>query len=302
MRLYAADTTDVRHDSGWISNATTSYQFPSGSYRNGVTYDLRVNVRNGTGTEAEVTVEDIVIAYPATDPPQNVQIEPEQIGDDPTPSAVRLSWDQTSIATNEFGGYYIYRREQGQSLSRAILLAKLTSPNSTLFYDYLPASGVDYIYTVGQGKITGADEVISTVTEGAARVDLEAAVLCKVGNAGTLRAVLRNVTDRTADRQIDEAVYLTLGNVQPTTVRGISRYWEQRVDAVLVSADEKTASDRLAEIEEIDEAGGVLCYRDRSGRKRFCTLASLVVDDVHGGHYRVALTMREENWSEEADA
>jgi hypothetical protein len=61
-----------------------------------------------------------------------------------------------------------------------------------------------------------------------------------------------------------------------------------------------TALTRLAEIEDLIEYGGTLCYRDERGRKRFVTIETngLGVDDLFPERSDVTLNVREEAFDE----
>jgi hypothetical protein len=64
-----------------------------------------------------------------------------------------------------------------------------------------------------------------------------------------------------------------------------------------------TAQQRMDEIEALTEYGGIMCYRDERGRKRFVTLIrdGMDVEDVFPFRNDITLTIRQEAYEEGLD-
>jgi hypothetical protein len=147
--------------------------------------------------------------------------------------------------------------------------------------------------------LTGVDLLTSNVAEASASVSLAGTVLTLLGNGGTYRAVLLNVTDRDHDRQISESVYQSLSGQKPTTIRSKVRYWQSTFSALILADSQASADQRFADFDALDSQDGVTVYRDGLGRKRFCKITNFkITDQKPGDFYVCAFGLREEASSE----
>jgi len=299
LPTYEAGTSEIVYQSNggaWTVSGTGSHTVPSGYVRNGETYDITVTVEDSTPLEGSDTVTDILIDYTAPDPVANFQVTPVKIGNDLVETANRLSWDESE--DEHFQEYIIYRRADGGPDSTEIILARIPDPTVVALYDFIPASGYEYTYGMRVVILTGLDEVESDLVEASETVDLITTVLTLVGNGGTYRADLTNVTERPDRRVLDEAVYTALSATKPTTVRGRTRYYTTQLTAIIRDTDEATARERKAELEALDTQDGVICMRYHDGTKRFGKIADLTITPELAGYITVAFTFRQEAWIE----
>jgi hypothetical protein len=144
--------------------------------------------------------------------------------------------------------------------------------------------------------------VASPTVSAEAAVSLDGVVLCSTENPSTYRTVLSFGEKRSHKRSNNDKFYLPWSATKPTTVRGLVSYWDTSATYNLIT-DVRigvTALTRLAEIEDLIEFGGTLCYRDERGRKRFVTIETngLGVDDLFPERSDVTLNVREEDFDE----
>lgn len=304
--LYEDGTATKAYDSGLITSGNLSHEIPSGFLRNGVSYDLVVSSTNATPLTGSSNIVNIAVAFTAPTSVTNFQATPVSIGLDPFETANRLSWDPTIYAAPDFGSYLIYRSADGGPDAARILLARIATPATTSFIDYTPASGYLYTYEISVTTITGLDTIESATVSATSTITLLGTVLTLMGNGGTYRSCLLNVRERSFDRQIQEAVYQSLAEQKPVTVRSVARRWDASYDGALIddskgpySADsDALAQQRWDEMEALDAQNGTVCIRDGRKRKRFCKLTNLKQNDVKPETYGYSFSAREELASE----
>ena len=296
--LYADGSSTIVYDSGLITSANQSHEIPSGYLRNGVSYDLIVSVTNATPLTGSSSIVNIAVAFTAPTAVANFQVNPVSIGIDPFDTAIRLTWDPTAYSAPEFQQYIIYRSASGGPDATRIILTRITSPGTVQFIDYTPASGYEYTYGITVTIITGVDTLESSETQGTATVTLLGTVLTLMGNGGTYRACLINVSDREFNREINEAVYQSLAKTKPVTVRSLARRWDGGYEGTMISNTVATYLQRWAELEALDAQNGIVCIRDGRQRKRFCKIANLKQTDNMKDWCSYTFDAREEFGSE----
>lgn len=299
VRLYADNGTTPIYDSGMLTSTATTHVIPSGYVRNDTQYDLTVTVENAVPLQGSSTIRNFSIDYVDPDPVANVQVVAISHATDPWPTAIRISWDQTSYATPTWQEYTLTRRAASGPDQTEIILARLTSPSQTAYVDQAPASGIAYTYGLKQVVIQGLDTLSSVAVEGSATVNLGGVVLSHATQGGTYRTVLR-VAERTHERQHQEAVYHPVSGNGPLTIRNKTRYWEVDIVAKLIGDDAATAAERRSEIEALDALSPVptVCYRDDEQRKLFLKLTPLRVADELPDWFTLRLRGRQEFYQE----
>jgi hypothetical protein len=308
--LYADGTNTLIYDSGLITSVATNATIPSG-YVHGsqpTNYDLVVAITSTVPLVGSSNIVNLTVSFTAPTAPTNPQAVPVKLGNDPTATGIRFSWDQTTYSTsdlvNAFQAYNIYRSANGGPDAAQILYKRITSPTETAITDTNPASGYTYIYGVTVETLTGPDTLESAHAESQASVTLTSNVFCLVGNGVTYRANLTNVTARDADRSIVEQTYIPLGSsvagaaIKPFTVRSKARYWTGNFTGVLVTDAYSTAQTKHDELEALDAQNGLCCWTDGRGKKRFGKLVNLKITDELPDFYSVSFTYREEQHRE----
>lgn len=291
-----ADTGDTVLDTGLISGSDDSYEVPLGYLVNETEYVLVVEVEDGTALQGLSLDRTFEVDYPPVPALTNFQANPVQVTTDPVPSAIRLTWD-ASIEPAPWFVRYILRRSDLEKP-----LAYIPNQTTTEFIDYFPVSGQNYTYTIRQVNVIDGQNLASPTVAAEAQVNLDGVVVCSVTNPGSHRAVLSFGEDRKHSLSNNDSIYLPWGASKPTTVRGLIRYWTTSATYHLID-DARigvTALQRLTELEELVELGGILCYRDERGRKRFVVFEreGLVVSDKFLQQSDVTLSLREEAFSE----
>lgn len=296
--LYADSSATIVYDSGLVNSGSGSHTIPSGYLRNDTMYDLIVWVEDDTPLEGQSEIIDITVDYVEPDQIANFVAQPVKITTDIWESAVQLTWDQTEYGTGVWQEYTLSRSAPG---GLTVILARLTSPSSTFFIDYLPASGVEHTYAITQTILTGLDELTSVPVEATASIALGGVVLCSTASPGMIRTILRYTSDRDHNRKIDEAVYVPLSGDDPTTVRSPSRIRQQDFTAQLFSDAGAAAAVRRDELEAVDTSAHTLCYRDNHGRKIFCVLSECKLTDKVPDWYEAAIELRAQRFREGVD-
>ena len=222
------------------------------------------------------------------------------MGSSDLPSAIRLSWDASIEPAPWFVRYIVRRNDLVKPL------AYISNQTTTEFIDYFPVSGQSYTYTIRQVNVIDSQNLASPTVAAEAQVDLDGVVICSLTSPGEYRSVLSFGEDRKHSLKNNDAIYLPWGATKPTTVQGIVRYWTTSATYHLIN-DVRigvTALQRLEELEELVENGGVLCYRDERGRKRFVVFErdGLVVADKFPQQSDVTLSLREEAYEEGEDS
>jgi hypothetical protein len=288
VRLYEDGGSTIVYDSGLITSATTSHTIPSGYLRNGESYDLTVSVTDSTPLTGTSSIVNIDVAFTAPTAVANLSAS---VYND---ASIRVSWDQTSYSSPEFSEYTLSRWADGGPDAAPIVLARLTSPTDVAFIDDAPASGYEYTYGVTVVTVTGVDVLESDQVTASATVTLAATVLSLLGNGQTYRVVLPNVTERSHDRQLQEAVYTSLAGGKPTTIRSKVRYWQSSFTAFVAASSDQTAARIVDAFDALDAQNGTVVYRDARQRKRFCVITDWsVTDHQPGTFFEIAFALRE---------
>lgn len=304
VRIYPDNGTTPVYDTGWVTSTATSHAVPSGYLHNNTAYDLVVSVENTTALQGDSSLVNFTVSLAPPADVANFQVAAIPVGLDLAPTAIRLTWDQTAIPTNEFVEYRITRAVSDGPDAGTAVLARITDPATTAYVDYLPAAGYDYSYEIVQVQLAGGTEQVeSNPVSGSARVSIPGVVLAAAGGAGeTYRAQLRNVSARDHGRVIDEAVYPPIAGSRraPITFRGPAYYRTVRLSGLIIDDALASARERRQALLDLDAAGRVVCYRDNEGRKWFARIVSVSISDELGGFYRVEVDLREEDYTESA--
>jgi hypothetical protein len=261
------------YDSGTIALAaaagvTVNHTVLSGYLHNNTVYRVIVESTNNlalTGVHGGVTT---TLTFPAVAGPAGYQASPIRVGNDVTPSAVHLSWQEPNIATDSFRGAIVTRRPAGSELLDATILAILTSPSQTDFVDYFPVSGQGYIYATFFQVVQGTDETESLVVEAEAMVNLEHVVINSVAD-GTLHVGLRYGAPMELDHARDvlevqpwgqEHPHIFIGRAHQHNVAGTYQLYDDRYSA---------ARDDLEQVKALHMSEDTVCYRDQFGERIF---------------------------------
>jgi hypothetical protein len=296
IKIYKESTGLLVYDSTLLVSVATSQEIPPAELENEEDYTMTVEVEDATATLGTSTVRSFSVEFDPIPELTNFQATPIKVGTDTVETAIRLTWD-ASIEPAPFFVRYILRRSD---LERP--LAYIDSQSTTAYTDYLPVSDVEYEYTIRQVNVYEGVNVASPTVSAEAAVSLDGVVLCSTENPSTYRTVLSFGEKRSHKRSNNDKFYLPWSATKPTTVRGLVSYWDTSATYNLIT-DVRigvTALTRLAEIEDLIEYGGTLCYRDERGRKRFVTIETngLGVDDLFPERSDVTLNVREEAFDE----
>ena len=295
-----ATTMETVLDTGLVSDTVDEYEVPLGYLVNGTDYTLVVEIEDNLALVGLSSERAFSVDYPPVPALTNFQANPMLITTDPVPSAIRLSWDASIEPAPWFVRYIVRRNDLVKPL------AYISNQTTTEFIDYFPVSGQSYTYTIRQVNVIDSQNLASPTVAAEAQVDLDGVVICSLTSPGEYRSVLSFGEDRKHSLKNNDAIYLPWGATKPTTVQGIVRYWTTSATYHLIN-DVRigvTALQRLEELEELVENGGVLCYRDERGRKRFVVFErdGLVVADKFPQQSDVTLSLREEAYEEGEDS
>ena len=308
VRLYLTGTSTVWFDSGLLVSTDETYTIPAGSYQNGVTYDLQVYVEDSLATSGSQTIT-ITIDYADADPLLNVQAIQYQVPGDPVPTAILVSWDQTGYpqidaGAGAFAEYVVQRRPVDDSAWTT--LYRTENPEAVVYVDYVPVSGVSYVYRVMQVVTLAGTPLNSTPVDVEESIELgRYTVLASTVAPDTYRCVLTNVTAKSSGRERSETVFRSPNGGASTTIIGVDRDSLLSVEAAVIADTIMTAQDRKISFEELDNTGHSICIRDGKvgdPLKLFGRILDPTVEhrmgDTTGTWYGIAFGVRTEQFTE----
>lgn len=290
------------YDSGTVNGAVASgtpvnHAVPSGYLTNEQTYDTVIEVLSDLGLTGTLQGHTFTLDYPTPAGPINLQASAINVGNDASPSAVLLSWDEPAYTVMEFQQAIITRRKSGQAPHEAIILARLTSTGQNRFTDYYPVSGQSYIYGVVFVILQGTDDTQSDMVEAEGSVTLDHVVINNVA-AGTMRAGLRygapvNITHDRAKAQVQpwgqKHRKALLGSQHNHLVSGNFTLHDDRYSQ---------GADDLADLIELHEQADTVCWRDRWGNRYFGTLTISEQRGKRGEVASVTVALEQNDWVE----
>jgi hypothetical protein len=286
---------------GAASGVTVNHAVPSGYLHNGVTYRVIVSSTNNlslTGTHAGVTFS---VSFPLPAGPANYLATPIRIGNDVTPSAILLSWDEPAYAADKFRSTVVTRRDSGTPLSGALVLARLTSTSQTTFVDYYPVSGETYTYAVLFEVIQGTDETESAAAEADASVQLEHVVI-NLTTDGTAHVGLRYGEPMQLDYNDDEQQVEPWGQSKPHIFMGDFDSRTMKGTYRLVNDRYSMAQDDLNNVRAIRASRQVACYRDQFGDRLFGPLKLSEKKGQRESYADIVVTITEVDYQEGEDS
>jgi hypothetical protein len=289
--LYLEGTNTVVYQSTLDTTASTSFSIPSGYVRNGITYDLVVEVVNSaplTGYSSILTVEAV---FDAPDAVTSFQASPEFQEHDQSPSSIRLTWGESE--ESNFVEYIITRRLAGESEEHSLIITRITSPSSTTYIDYFPESGVEYTYEIAQATIEGLDILVSDVSQAQASITLEHVVLCSVNDPASHRMGLRLDSNRGFEHVDDLVLEVPWGLSAPIPFYGTTQYEQFKGSFTLANDNSVSAKDQIAGLRAMWRSRSTFCYRDERGRKLFAQIAKFSETDRRVQFYSVDINLIE---------
>lgn len=300
----AGDSTFI-YDSGEVVDTDDrEHSIPAGYIRNGNDYDIYLLVTNSAPLTT-TTVHTITASFTPPDSVEGFQAIAVRVGNDPFETSILLQWDQTLEPLSTFVRYEIWRELAGVAIKRA----NITSPFQLSYIDYEPVSGADYQWQIVQVTLDGLDTLTSEPVTVAESVSLRGAVLVSVEEPEEYRSVLHIASARRFSRKdqsarfvppagpLDEVTGLRMA-AKPITIRAASRWFEWSIVASLITFDGITGTQRLNELLDLDEHGGIFSYRDDRGRIIYGTIDGIEITDKGVGNYEVNVTMIEETYIE----
>jgi len=291
VQVYRSSDNLLVYDSGLINNTTaTSHAQPSGYLRNGETYYRIVSVTDSNNLTGQSTPASFTVSYTPPAAITGFTASPHYGRFDTVPSAVRLAWDASQITG--FDSYVLGRREAGADPDSELILARIASQSQTTFIDWLPASGVAYVYAIRQIQNVGLDQVASDRAEQQAQIDLDGAVVC-LAASGDERVALALVEDRGREQASDLEILPVWGESAPLAVFGTLDYATISGTFRLAAGRSLVPAELLAALHDLRAARAPLCYRDERGRKLFCVISRFREADARIDSYTVELELTE---------
>lgn len=269
----ALEPLEVVWDSGTVASAaaagvTVNTVVPSGNLHNGNTYVPFITSTNNLALVGTEWGEPFLLQFPVLPAPTGLAVSPLSVGNDVQPSAVMVTWDTPGYSTEEWVEALVLRRPEGADLMDAEILARLSSPELSLFVDYYPASAVSHTYSVLFVIMQGTDATETEIAEQQGSVILEHVVISSAVD-GQLHVGLRyGKPIRTAHNR-DSQRYYPWGQSKAHTLQGLIH--EHTITASFELQNDRYSSgmDDLAMLRAIDDAGHTVCWRDQWGDKIF---------------------------------
>jgi|GEM_PF-4285918 len=298
------------YDSGEKTTGVTAHRQPIGYLDNLTTYSWQVHVWSTLNQEGVSPIWTFSIDYALVPQITNFLASPYAAAGDVTPTAIVLSWDESTYTNAQHAEYIVTRKAvEGQVLdlddpttSKSVRIKRITSKSQTTFVDYLPASGIAYDYGLKQVVDVDGIELSSKYAHAEQTVTFQETVICDVVNGGTRRVVLPARKERSIPRTRDFKPVTPWSSSKQTILR--TKRWSRSVTAVF-QIHESVNGDVEATIRNIDlmdRDGGPLCYRDGRRRRMFGEITANTETDPEGGAVRaVELTFEQTSATEVFD-
>lgn len=263
------------------ANSTNKAQTIQYDSQNSTDYKIQVAIKNADNLWSDFVTVNIHVSYTPSAVPIVTTTKGQGIItvsiDNPTPSGT-----QPNVSYND-----LYRRKQGESTWTRIAT---NIPADASFVDYTPASGQVYEYFVRAWGDNGTYSDSYVVSESISFIGVW---LHEADNPLETLHQFKLVSDRSENWQPTAAMMQFAGRRLPVAEYDDA---EQRTVSVKLSLL-KDSNDREA-LEKLIRSKNTLCYRDARGRKMFCHVFQLPVDDEVYGN-TVNLTFEEVSYSEE---
>jgi hypothetical protein len=263
------------------ANSTNKAQTVLYDLQNNTDYKIQVAIKNADSLWSDFVTSNIHVSY--TPPAVPIVTTTKEEGiitvsiDNPTPSGT-----EPNVSYND-----LYRRKQGET--EWIRIAT-NIPADGSFVDYTPASGQVYEYYVRAWGDNGTYSDSTVVSES---ISLTGVWLHEADNPLETLHQFKLVSERSENWQPTAAMMQFAGRRLP-----VAEYDDTEQHSVSVKLTMlKETGDKEA-LEKLIHSKNTLCYRDARGRKMFCHVFQLPVDDEQYGN-TVSLTFEEVSYSEE---
>lgn len=292
IHAYAEDGSEHRVSS-WVTSSTISgltLTATTWGWRNETNYQIAVEIEDMNGLVGMSARVPFSFSYIPPDAPENFYASPEYMRLDTTPSAIRLTWEPTY--DDSFMEYMITRRRTGEDPSEAMIVARITSPQNTVFIDDVPESNVSYIYSLTVATFYGLDITVSEPVEAQAEVQLEHVILQDVLNPDN-RAILRLDSERSFDHVDDMVLIRPWGASAPIGVYGTTQYERFSGRFTLATDEVSTAEDHVNALRSLWRSRATVVYRDERGRKFYGKITKFSEQDRRIQNYTVDVELTE---------
>jgi hypothetical protein len=280
---YHVKLLDNNNNLLWEIQATSGNKAQTIQYNlaNNTDYKIQLAIKNADNLWSDFVTVNIHVSY--TPPAVPVATTAKGEGtitimiDNTTPTGT-----QPNVSYNE-----VYRRKQGETTWMRIAT---NIPADASFVDYTPASGQVYQYFVRAWGDNGTYSDSPVVSESISFIGVW---LHEADNPLETLRQFKFVSDRSENWQPTAVMMQFAGRRLPVAEYDDA---EQRSVSVKITVL-KNSGDREA-LEKLIHSKNTLCYRDARGRKMFCHVFQLPVDDEVYGN-TVSLTFEEVSYTEE---
>jgi hypothetical protein len=293
-----SDSREI-YNSGTVTSTTGSHSIPSGYLYNGISYSLTVTVTNTTAQTSSSAARAFSLAYTQPSAITGFLVTPAFASLDGTsPTAIALSWDAWTPSNGVFTSFLIGRKLTGADDSTQVILARLTSSSATTYTDWLPASGVDYEYTIRGQTLKGSDTLTTNPSRSQAQVTLQNVVICHATDGGTLRAALTRDDERAFSHVDDLVLERVWGESAPVAIYGVLDYGVVSGTFRIAADAFNTGGTYLRALQALRASKASVCYRDDRGRRIFGVITKLAESDQRVQAYTVDLEIVEVAYTE----
>ncbi|QPA31630.1 DNRLRE domain-containing protein [Thermaerobacillus caldiproteolyticus] len=280
---YHVKLLDSNDDLLWEIQANSANKAQTILYglQNNTDYKIQLAIKNADNLWSDFVTVNIHVSYTPPAVPIVTTTKGEGIItisiDNPIPSGT-----QPNVSYND-----LYRRKQGESTWTRI--AK-NIPADASFVDYTPASGQVYQYLVRAWGDNGTYSDSPVVSESISFIGVW---LHEAANPLETLHQFKLVSDRSGNWQPTATMMQFAGRRLP-----VAEYDDTEQHSVSVKFSLLKDSGDLEALEKLIRSKNTLCYRDARGRKMFCHVFQLPVDDEVYGN-TVSLTFEEVSYTEE---
>jgi hypothetical protein len=314
LTLYRQDARDAFKTTGWLAQASgtglngSGYQIPKGWLVNEGRYDLVVEGKTAGGLVATSLRIPFKVSYGALAPLTNVQASPQRHRRDYEDSSVLLSWDAANLSLEQFGGYVVRRRLDGQALADAAVVRVVTAIGQTTWTDFHAPPDQPLVYAVSHYRVVGADVVESPPVDVAVELPMRIPTLVSVEAPASVRAALVLVNDDAFGggfERPENAVETWGSKGRKTFITTPKEFGQEtfRVRVTVLGDARGSMLDHFGDVRDCVTSGHAFSFRSGEGERVFVRIADW--DWRRSGQYRFArevdLQLEEVAYEEFAD-
>jgi hypothetical protein len=273
--VYEADgiTLKPNGDSGWVTNSATRAWIPPAGVL-GADTEAVVQVQvDSSGAIGYSTPVPFTVDYPLPAPPANLHVSYAMLPGDDFATVIQLDWDPFDTAPDNLRAVEVRRQGPDGTIEQ---LGFFVGFDPGTFIDHRPLSGVQYRYLVRQHEVQGTEERAGEDGAVDAQLTLYGAVLHELNDPENERVSVQWWTARNVRLTSQQSFSVPAGGTDYVEARGLLAGRDLDVEWQLADAADYggesgvVAVDNRNRLERMHDRGGLLYWRDGTGRGMAC--------------------------------